>query len=308
LQAMFKDLFPEEYIAVVQGDWRAAKELVQRDFDFIFFTGSTHVGREVMSAAAENLTPVTLELGGKCPCIVCSDADIEVAGRRIAWGKLLNSGQTCVAPDYVLVEKHIRESFLKRLKESFCGNASNAGESMQRIINATHFERLVSYLEHGTVFAGGKYNRDKLQISPTIMVQVDRNSKLMHEEIFGPILPVITCENLDEAIHTVQAGPKPLALYLFASNKRAHQRIVAETSSGGLCINDTVSHLLNKELPFGGVGHSGMGSYHGKAGFDCFTHFKSALKRSTLIDPDQYTRNNKAPLSALKRMYSFLLR
>ncbi len=203
------------------------------------------------------------------------------------------------------------ESFLNNLKENFCGNTSNVGksqESMQRIINTPHFERLVGYLEHGTVYAGGKYNRDKLQISPTIMVQVNRNAKLMQEEIFGPILPVIPCENLDEAIRTVQAGPKPLALYLFASNKRAHQRIVEETSSGGLCINDTVSHLLNKKLPFGGVGHSGMGSYHGKAGFDCFTHFKSTLKRSTLIDPDRYTRNDKVPLSALKRMYSFLLR
>ncbi len=304
---IFKSLFPENYMAVIQGDEQTAKDLVCRDFDFIFFTGSSSVGRQIMSAAAENLTPVTLELGGKCPCIVCEDADIEITARRIAWGKLLNAGQTCVAPDYVLAHESVLEPLLNALSDNMCRDTIS--EQTQRVINTRHFDRLAGYLEQGSVYAGGKINRNKTCISPTIMINMDENSDVMKEEIFGPILPVLPFKDLDDAICTIRTRPKPLALYLFTRNKGIHRKVISETSSGGVCINDTVSHLLNQRLPFGGIGESGMGAYHGKASFDCFTHFKSALKRSTVIDPKyRYLTNNSSSLPALRHLYRFLMR
>jgi len=307
---MVSEVFPPEYVTVVEGGRDAAEALLQERFDHVFFTGSTTVGRAVMEAAARHLTPVTLELGGKCPCVVCSDVNVETAARRIMWGKCLNAGQTCVAPDFVLVDRRIRDSLLQALERAlgrFFGDSVESSKDFGRIVNRKHFDRLVSYLPQGRIVCGGEYDESNLFIAPTIMTDVDPASPVMQEEIFGPILPVLEFGDLDEVLSMLRERPKPLALYLFTKDRGIQNRVIEQTVAGGVCINDTVTHILSKDLPFGGVGASGMGSYRGKAGFDCFTHYKSVMRRSMRVDPPFRYPPTSLPLARLKRFCRFLL-
>lgn len=277
-----------EAVAVIQGGVLETTELLKQRFDHIFFTGGGAVGKIVMRAATEQLCPVTLELGGKSPCIVDRDVDLEVAVRRIAWGKFLNTGQTCVAPDYVLVHKSVEEAFVDKLRAtiaSFYGGDIQSNPDYGRIINQRHFDRLVKLLDSGEVAAGGQHDRDDLYIAPTVLRQVPADSAVMGEEIFGPILPVITMDSINAAIDFVLERPKPLALYVFSRDRLIQERVLARTSSGGACVNDAVMHLAVPGLAFGGVGPSGMGAYHGRHSFDTFSHLKSVLDHSTKVDP-----------------------
>jgi aldehyde dehydrogenase (NAD+) len=277
-------------VVVVEGGVPETTALLEQRFDHIFFTGSTSVGKVVMAAAAKHLTPVTLELGGKSPAIVASDADLDVTAKRLAWGKHLNAGQTCIAPDYVLVESTVRDELVRRLGETFASfHPDGAKESpdFSRIISDGHFERVSGYLDGhgGTVAAGGDTDADQKFVAPTVIVDPDVDSPVMRDEIFGPILPVITVESVDDAIAFVNAREKPLALYVFSGSDDTADRVIETTSSGGVCVNHTLMHITPQSLPFGGVGPSGMGAYHGKAGFDVFSHEKSVLKKPTKLDP-----------------------
>ena len=276
-------------VAVIEGDAEVAKALLAERFDYIFYTGSTAIGRKVMGAAAEHLTPVTLELGGKCPCIVDDSAKLDVAAHRIVWGKFMNAGQTCVAPDYVLVHESIEDELIAKMRDTvreFYGDSPAASADYARIVSTKHFDRLQALLDSpGDTVCGGEADRDSLCISPTICRNVPADSPLMQDEIFGPILPVLTFNSIDEAIRRVNARPKPLALYLFSSDKSAHAAVIAKTSSGGVCINDVILQLSTPNFPFGGVGESGMGRYHGRAGFNAFSNSKTILNRGTWLDP-----------------------
>ena len=259
LEEMIKETFRPEYIAVVQGNREVNTALLEERYDLIFFTGSPQLGRTVMRAASENLTPVVLELGGKSPCIVDKDANIAMAARRIAWGKSLNAGQTCIAPDYLLVHADVKDQLISTLKSEFTRlHGPNPKESKHfvRIVNERAFDRLVGYIKDAHVVMGGEYDRSERYISPTIIDQVDVNSSIMQEEIFGPIFPVITFTNTDEATDFVVSREKPLALYYFSESKQNIRRVLKHTSSGGTCINDTIMHIANEKLPFGGVGAS----------------------------------------------------
>jgi aldehyde dehydrogenase (NAD+) len=274
--------FPAEYLRVVPGGPETSQALLELPFDKIFFTGSIPVGKIVAAAAAKQLIPVTLELGGKSPCIIDQTANLKIAAQRIAWGKFLNAGQTCVAPDYLLVQQTILPAFLQQLAQTineFYGPNPAQSPDFARIINKRHFERLINLLPGATIFAGGQTEANKLYIAPTLLTDVTWAHPLMQEEIFGPLLPVLPYQHLPEAIAQVNAHAKPLALYFFSRDKAAQATVLAQTSSGGACLNDTVSHLANPHLPFGGVGDSGQGNYHGKASFDAFTHHKSVLKK-----------------------------
>jgi len=267
---IIRETFDEAYIGVVEGGVEVTQQLLAQRYDYIFFTGSTRVGQIVMKAAAEHLTPVTLELGGKSPAIVAEDADLQLAARRIAWGKFMNAGQTCVAPDYILVQEQVKEELvhhITRCLREFYGDAPEKSPDFARIINDRHFDRLKRYLQNGVVIAGGQADSGSRYIAPTLLDQVRWEDPVMEEEIFGPILPILTYKTLKEAIAVVNAHEKPLALYFFSSNNRKKGIVLRCTQFGGGCINDTVSHLANPELPFGGVGSSGMGSYHGKEQF-----------------------------------------
>lgn len=281
------DLSPDA-VAVVEGGVPETTALLEQRFDHIFFTGSTQVGRVVMQAAAKHLTPVTLELGGKSPCIVDQKVDLSVAARRILWGKFWNAGQTCVAPDYVIVHEAVAGRLVERLRATlteFYGPDPKASPDYARIINERHHRRLVGMLgQGGQVVAGGEHDEAARYIAPTIVQDPPLDAALMTEEIFGPILPVVTVRGLREAIELVNSRPKPLALYVFSSDRAAQEQVLAETSSGGACVNDTVAHLSIPDLPFGGVGDSGMGAYHGRAGFETFSHRKSVLNKSTWMD------------------------
>ncbi|KPU27667.1 aldehyde dehydrogenase [Caloranaerobacter sp. TR13] len=287
ISKIISDNFEEEFIAVVEGGIEVNKALLKEKFDYIFFTGSVNVGKIVMEAASKHLTPVTLELGGKSPCIVDEDTDVDLAAKRIVWGKFLNAGQTCVAPDYLYLHKNIKNRFIKSavnfIKEFFGENPLKSVD-YTRIINITHFNRLKKFLKDGNILYGGDFDEEKLYIAPTIIDNITWEASVMQEEIFGPILPVLVFEELDEVIKTINIHPKPLALYYFSNDKEKQERVIKEISFGGGCINDTIVHLATPYLPFGGVGNSGMGSYHGKASFDNFSHKKSVLKKSNLID------------------------
>lgn len=281
---MIKEIFNENYIRCVQGGIETNTSLINADFDYIFFTGSVAVGKIVMEAAAKNLTPVTLELGGKSPVIVHKDASIKNAARKIIWGKTVNSGQTCVAPDYIIVHEDVKEILIEEMKiaiRTFYGDNINGSESLGRIINHRHFNRLKNILEKDKerIIYGGEHDENDRYISPTIIEVSSWNAACMGEEIFGPILPVMTYSNLDKAINDINKHPKPLALYLFTNNKEVEDKVINEISSGGVSINDTILHLANTKLPFGGVGNSGIGSYHGEESFKTFSHKKSILKR-----------------------------
>lgn len=282
---MAEQLFSKNYVAVVQGGREENQGLLKEKFDYIFFTGGVSVGKTVMRAAAENLTPLSLELGGKSPCIVDKTADIPLTARRIVWGKFLNAGQTCVAPDYLLVDSGIKDALVEEIKavvKTFYGENPLQNDDYPKIINKKHFYRILGLVE-GEPLCGGKYDPDTLKIEPTV-INSHWSSAAMSEEIFGPLLPVISFDDIGEAIAAVKSRPKPLALYLFTTDKETESRVLSQLSFGGGCINDTVVHLATVHMPFGGVGESGMGGYHGKFGFDTFSHKKSILKKSLKLD------------------------
>ena len=279
--------FPKDYFYVAEGGIEETTEILKLKFDKIFFTGSPKVGQIIYEAAAKHLTPVTLELGGKSPAIVTSSANFEVAAKRIVWGKFLNAGQTCVAPDYILVDEKVKDSFLDSLQsyiQKF--NYHSESENYTQIINQRNFDRLVNLIDQEKVYFGGKTDAANRYIEPTIMHDVTWNDKVMQEEIFGPILPVLTFKNFNEALLQIAAYEKPLSAYLFSDNSEEKEEFTSKISFGGGCINDVVMHLSNDYLPFGGVGNSGIGNYHGKYGFDAFSHQKAVLDRATWGEPD----------------------
>ena len=284
---IINDNFDPSFITAIEGGIETNQALLAEKFEHIFFTGGTAIGRIVMEAAAKHLTPVTLELGGKSPCIVDSECDLDVAAKRIVWGKFYNAGQTCVAPDYLLVQKNIKPVLIEKLVacvKNFFGDNPQQSPDFARIVNQRQFDRLVELLDEGKILIGGHSDRSERFIAPTLIDEILPTSKIMAEEIFGPILPILEYDQISEAIAFVNNQPKPLALYLFSNNRQKQQKIGQEVSFGGGCFNDTIMHLGNPELPFGGVGSSGIGSYHGKATFDTFSHRKSILKNSFRFD------------------------
>lgn len=288
LATLFPKYLDRDALRVLEGGVSETSAILEQRFDHIFFTGSTTVGRIVAKAAAPHLTPVTLELGGKSPTIVLADANLEVAAKRIVWGKFLNAGQTCIAPDYILVEKSVEAALIEKLKAAivtFYGESPKVSPDFARIVSDKHFARLASMIEDGELVHGGETATAERYIAPTLLKAPKPDSRLMQEEIFGPLLPILAIDGVDDAIRFVLERPKPLALYIFTESDRAADRILEHTSSGGACINDTVSHFAVDDLPFGGVGESGMGAYHGRYGFEIFSHRKGVLDRSTRIDP-----------------------
>lgn len=295
--------FPKEYVTVVEGGVETSTALLKEKFDYIFFTGSVPVGKVIMEAASKHLTPVTLELGGKSPCIVHKDANLKLAAKRIAWGKFINAGQTCVAPDYLYIHSQVKNEFLKLLKESITElygvNVIQNG-NFTRIVSDKHFKRLTSFLKNGATYYGGSQDINKLMIEPTVLVDINWEDEVMLDEIFGPILPVIEYSDLSSMINQINNKPKPLALYIFSESTKVQKYILDTVSFGGGCINDTVFHLSSPYLPFGGVGESGIGAYHGKGSFDVFSHEKSILKQTTMFDlPFRYP-NTKNALKKIK--------
>lgn len=296
--------FPKEYLFVAEGGVEEITEILKLKLDKIFFTGSTKVGQIVYEAAAKNLTPVTLELGGKSPAIVTSSADFEVAAKRIVWGKFLNAGQTCVAPDYILVDEKVKDSFLDALKAKIQKfNYQPGAEHYTQIINQRNFERLIQFIDQEKIYLGGNYDLQKRYIEPTILHNVNWDDNVMQEEIFGPILPVLTFKNFNEALLKISEKEKPLAAYLFTKNPEEKEQFKSKISFGGGCINDVVMHLSNDHLPFGGVGNSGIGNYHGKFGFYTFSHQKSVLERVTWGEPDiKYPPYSEKKLNWIKKL------
>ena len=279
--------FDPEYVAVVTGGRAENTCLLREHFDYIFFTGSQSVGKEVMRNAAEHLTPVTLELGGKSPCIVDKSADIKLAARRIVFGKYLNCGQTCVAPDYIYCHRSVKDRLVKEVQKQIqkqYGKQPLRNPNYGKIINEKHFDRLLGLIDKNKTVHGGDSDRHALRIEPTVLDNVTFADAVMQEEIFGPIMPILIFDNLDEAIRNINAMPHPLALYLFTSDKAAAKKVTSRCGFGGGCINDTIIHLATTEMGFGGFGESGMGSYHGKVGFDTFSHYKSIVDKKTWID------------------------
>ncbi len=287
LARMLSSLCPPEYVSVVTGGRAENTALLDQKFDFIFFTGSQTVGREVMAKASRNLTPVTLELGGKSPCIVERSANLPLAARRIVFGKLLNCGQTCVAPDYILCDEAIKEPLiaciLQEIRKQY-GEDPLLNPAYGRIVNEKHFDRILGLIDRDRLVCGGESDRDSLRIAPAVMVNVTWDDPVMGEEIFGPVLPVLTYSDLDATLDEVERRPHPLAFYFFTRNHTLADQVMARRSFGGGCINDVIIHLATSAMPFGGFGESGMGSYHGKAGFDCFSHRKSIVDKKTWLD------------------------
>ena len=286
IEEMITETFDKHYVAVVQGNRDVNTALLDERFDIIFFTGSPALGKKVMAAAAKNLTPVVLELGGKSPCIVDADADIKIAARRIAWGKTLNAGQTCIAPDYLLIHSGRCEEFIKEFGnalERLHGKDIRASRHFVRLVNDNAFNRVSGYLKDGKVVFGGTTNAAERYIEPTLLTDVKPTSPVMQEEIFGPILPMMPFESLDEAITFINEREKPLALYYFGKESTG-KKVIKRTSAGGSCINDTIMHIANEKIPFGGVGNSGMGHYHGRLSFDAFSHKRSVVTTPAWID------------------------
>lgn len=280
--------FRPDYIRVVEGEKEVTSRLIHSQFDYIFFTGSVPIGKIVMEAASKNLVPVTLELGGKSPCIIDKTANIKVSAERVVWGKFFNTGQTCVAPDYLVIHELIKDAFVKEIENTirrFYGNDISKSKDYGRIVNERHTDRLISVVlkDNEKVVFGGNYNLKDKYIEPTLIDNVTWEDECMKDEIFGPLLPMMTFNDIDEVIQMINNKPKPLALYIFTKDREIQSRVISETSSGGCCVNDTVSHVASHYLPFGGVGNSGMGAYHGKESFRTFSHMKSILKKSTAI-------------------------
>lgn len=287
MKKIIDENFEGDLIKVIISGQGSNEAVLKEKFDYIFFTGSVRVGKLVMEAASKYLTEVTLELGGKSPCIVDKDTNIDITARRLTWGKFLNVGQTCVAPDYVLVHEDRKEELIQGLKKyisQFYGEETKVCVDYGRIIDEGAFDRLISYLDKDKIRIGGEYDREQKFIAPIVMDNIDFNHRVMQDEIFGPILPIITYRDLSEAIKTINKRPKPLALYFFSSNRTNIDKVIARTSSGGVCINDTIMHVASSNLYFGGVGESGMGQYHGKASFETFTHQKSVVDKGFAFD------------------------
>lgn len=287
MKEMIESCFDESYVSVVTGGRKENQSLLQMDFDYIFFTGSKNVGKEVMKQASEHLVPITLELGGKSPCIVDKTANIKLAAKRIVFGKFVNCGQTCVAPDYIYCDETIKDELIKELKHQIklqYGEKPLTNKNYGKIINEKHFTRLCQLIDHEKAVSGGLYNEHTLQIEPTILDHITWEDQVMEDEIFGPILPILTYSHIEDAVKKIRSMPCPLALYIFSSNKNNIEYVKSRISFGGGCINDTLIHLATSNLGFGGVGESGMGSYHGKYGFETFTHRKSIVDKKTILD------------------------
>ncbi len=287
LAEMLRSAFDEEYVAVIEGGVDASQALLAQPVDYIFFTGSVEVGKIVMQAAAKQLTPLTLELGGKSPCIVHADAPLKLTAQRIVFGKFTNAGQTCIAPDYLLVHRSVKKELIACIQEAireFYGPDPVSNPAYAHIVSDKHFKRLASFLQDGSVVCGGNSNPESLAIAPTLLDQVTWDMPVMQEEIFGPILPIIAYDRIQEAMDMINDRPKPLALYLFTREPEIEEMVVGSVSYGGGCINDTLMHIATPHLPFGGVGESGMGAYHGQGSFDTFTHYKSVLKQTNMFD------------------------
>ena len=308
IRSLLEECFPPEYVSVITGGRAENTWLLEEKFDYIFFTGSKGVGQTVLEKAAKYLTPATLELGGKSPCIVDQSANLKLAARRMVFGKYLNCGQTCVAPDYVLCHASVKQELLGYLKaelERQYGADFRTNPTYGKIVNEKHFDRLLGLIDPDKVFAGGRSDRDSLKIEPTILNDVTWADAVMGEEIFGPIMPILTFDDLDEVIDTVNGGDKPLALYIFAEDKAVVDRVLSRCAFGGGCVNDTIIHLATSHMGFGGVGESGMGAYHGKTGFDTFTHYKSVVDKKTWMDlPMRYQPYQKT----YQKMIRFFLR
>lgn len=294
---IIEKIFPSDYVAVVQGGRKENSELLENRFDYIFFTGSTNVGKTVMEAASKHLTPISLELGGKSPAIVDKSADIPLFAKRIAFGKYLNAGQTCVAPDYVLVHESIKNEFVEALKISikdFFGDNPMLNDNLPKIINEKHFLRLLDLMKDEKIVIGGRNDKTRLFIEPTVVTDITYDSAIMQEEIFGPILPILTYTDINDVISDLKTREKPLALYVFSTNSYIQRKITENLSYGGGCINDTIVHLATSKMGFGGVGYSGMGAYHGKFSFDTFTHYKGILNKAIWLDlPMRYHPYNE---------------
>lgn len=287
LQTIIQECFSEKYVTLITGGREENSFLLNEHFDYIFFTGSQHVGKEVMKAASAHLTPVTLELGGKSPCIVDATANIKLAAKRIVFGKYLNCGQTCVAPDYILCDPTIHDKLVKELQKQIKKQFTQyplTNKNYGKIINEKHFQRILALMDSEKIIYGGHSDQSALKIEPTILDQVSWTDPVMQEEIFGPILPILTYSSLEDAILKIQSRPHPLALYLFSSDKQTQQTVTSRCGFGGGCINDVIIHLATSNMGFGGFGESGMGSYHGKAGFDTFSHYKCMVNKKTWLD------------------------
>ena len=307
IRKIIEECFPPEYVAVVTGGREENRALLEQKFDFVFFTGSQSVGKEVLRHTAETLTPAVLELGGKSPCIVDSTAKIQLAAKRIVFGKLINCGQTCVAPDYILCQRSVKNQLVQELCRQIklqYGEAPLSNPDYGRIINEKHFDRICGLIDREKTVLGGKTNRETLQIEPTVMDNVSWHDPVMQQEIFGPILPVLTFDTFEELYSLLTVRPKPLALYLFSEDKRRMKEISQRCSYGGGCMNDTLIHLATSEMGFGGVGESGMGAYHGRDGFNAFSHTKSIVEKKTWIDlPIRYQPYNKGVYAKLLHIF-----
>ena len=287
IREILENVFPKEYVCAVMGGREENNHLLSDKFDYIFFTGSKEVGKKVLEKASSYLTPATLELGGKSPCIIDKNANIKLAAKRVVFGKYLNCGQTCVAPDYIMCEESVKDEFLSYVKyeieKQFGSDALNSPD-YGKIINEKHFERITALIDEKKVYFGGGYNKETLKIEPTVMDNITWEDAVMKEEIFGPVMPVLTFNKIEDVINTVNSYDKPLALYVFSDDKNVTKKVMEECAFGGGCINDTIIHLATSNMGFGGVGESGMGSYHGKTGFDTFSHYKSIVDKKTWLD------------------------
>jgi len=307
IEKIIKETFNKKHVIVVQGGVEISQDLLAQRWDKIFFTGSSRVGKIVLKAAAQNLTPVILELGGKNPVVVDKDTNLKIAARRIIWGKLLNAGQSCVAPDYLFVHSEVSEKLLllmKQMIEQFFTEHPNTNSDFPKIVNEIAIGRLTKLLDDTNIYYGGNFDKGDKHFSPTILTGVNMESPIMKEEIFGPILPVLTFENIDEVITFINAGEKPLSVYYFSENKKKQKEFLQKTYSGDAAINEVVLHFTNFSLPFGGVGYSGMGSYHGKRSFEVFSHERSVIKTTTKFDlPLRYPPYKKWVLKLLRVLF-----
>tara|TARA_B100000900_G_scaffold26401_1_gene20490 strand:- start:196 stop:1572 length:1377 start_codon:yes stop_codon:yes gene_type:complete len=309
IKKIVEKVFPTELMSVIEGDSKTASKLLEKKWDYIFFTGSVKIGEIVAMAAAKNLTPYTLELGGKSPAIINKDIDLKLASKRIVWGKFLNSGQTCVAPDYLVVHKSIKGALIKELIkriEKTLGKQLEKTEDFTAIVNEKNFNRLVGLINKNNLIYGGKYDKVKRYISPTIIDSPKMDEEIMKDEIFGPILPVLSFEKIEDIDNIITKNPNPLALYVFSNNKKFNEIIINRYPFGGGAINDTIVHLANSRLPFGGIGNSGIGSYHGKASFELFSHKKSVVNRSTWFDNNLRYAPYKNKLSLVRKIMKYL--
>jgi aldehyde dehydrogenase (NAD+) len=309
IQKIISEVFPIHHVEVIQGDAKVATQLLEQRWDYIFFTGSVAVGKIVAKAAAQHLTPITLELGGKNPCIVDETANLQLAAKRIVWGKFINAGQTCIAPDYILVHQKSKSKFIEFLKieiSNAYGTNPEISTDFARIVNAKNWTRLVEMIESDKVIFGGKFNSESNYLAPTLIEENNLDSLIMQDEIFGPLLPIVTYYNESEIDTIIAKYEKPLALYIFSERTKFCNEIISKHSFGGGCINDTMVHFSNKKLPFGGVGHSGIGAYHGQLSFDVFSHHKAVVKKATWIDLPLRYAPYKGKLTIVKKILNWL--